>query len=192
VAPSSTAAVGSQHDVRIQECKQCGEVAATRGGEEGVDDLSVGGEVCVAGLCGALDPAPCAAGRLPGRGRGAPDDRGDLVERHREHVVEHERDPFGRGKLFEHHEHGEADRVGQERFVLRVHPAVAVRDRLVHLRLQRFLTPRLAGAQHVQAHTCHDRRDPPRFPTPLAPERLSRSQDSWTASSASLTEPSMR
>ena len=33
---------------------------------------------------------------------------------------------------------------------------------------------------------------PPRFSTRLASVRLSRSQASWTASSASLTEPSMR
>jgi hypothetical protein len=33
---------------------------------------------------------------------------------------------------------------------------------------------------------------PPRFSTSLVSERLSRSQASWTASSASLTEPSMR
>ena len=33
---------------------------------------------------------------------------------------------------------------------------------------------------------------PPRFSTPSAPERLSRSQVSWTASSASVSEPSIR
>jgi len=33
---------------------------------------------------------------------------------------------------------------------------------------------------------------PPKFSTPLVSERLSRSQASWTASSASLTEPSIR
>ena len=33
---------------------------------------------------------------------------------------------------------------------------------------------------------------PSRFSTPFAPERLSRSQASWTASSASLGEPSIR
>ncbi len=33
---------------------------------------------------------------------------------------------------------------------------------------------------------------PPRFPMSLVSERLSRSQVSWTASSASLIEPSIR
>jgi hypothetical protein len=33
---------------------------------------------------------------------------------------------------------------------------------------------------------------PPRFSMPLTSERLSRSQASWTASSASLSEPSIR
>jgi hypothetical protein len=33
---------------------------------------------------------------------------------------------------------------------------------------------------------------PPRLSTPLVPARLARSQASWTASSASLSEPSIR
>jgi hypothetical protein len=33
---------------------------------------------------------------------------------------------------------------------------------------------------------------PPRFSTSPVPDRLRRSQASWTASSASLSEPSMR
>ena len=47
-----------------------------------------------AGAC-ALHPAARPAGELARRGRRAADDRRDLVERHREHVVQHERQPLG-------------------------------------------------------------------------------------------------
>ncbi len=45
-------------------------------------------------------------------------------------------------------------------------------------------------SRHTRATTVVSQ--PPRFSTPSDPERLSRSQDSWTASSASLGEPSIR
>jgi hypothetical protein len=45
-------------------------------------------------------------------------------------------------------------------------------------------------SRHTRATTVVSH--PPRFSTPLVPTRLSRSQDSCTASSASLTEPSIR
>ena len=45
-------------------------------------------------------------------------------------------------------------------------------------------------SRHTRATTVVSQ--PPRFPTPSVPDRLSRSQDSCTASSASLGEPSMR
>ena len=45
-------------------------------------------------------------------------------------------------------------------------------------------------SRHTRATTVVSQ--PPRFATPPVPERLSRSQDSCTASSASLGEPSIR
>ena len=68
----------------------------------------------------ALDPAAGPAGQLPGRGRGAVQDRGDLLERHGEHVVQHERQPLGRGQRVQHHQQRQPDRVGQQRLVLGV------------------------------------------------------------------------
>ena len=108
----------------------------------------------------SLHPAACAAGELPCRGRGAPHDGRDLVEGHGEHVVQHEREPLGGSQRFEHHEQRETDRVGQQRFVLGVDPVLAAHDRLGHVRVQRLLAPRLARAQHVQAHPRDDRRQP--------------------------------
>lgn len=48
------------------------------------------------------------------------DDRGDLVERHGEHAVQHECDPFGGLQRVQHHEQCSAHRVGQQCLVFRV------------------------------------------------------------------------
>ena len=95
----------------------------------------------------------------------------------------------------EHHEQREADRIGQQRLVLRDRSRLLDRDdRLRQPAAGVVLAPRAARAQHVQAT-----RGPTtavsqagRFAIASGSERLRRSQDSWTASSASLSEPSMR
>ena len=51
----------------------------------------------------ALDPAPGPARQLPRRDRGALEHRADLVERHREHVVQDECDALGGGECVQHH-----------------------------------------------------------------------------------------
>jgi hypothetical protein len=62
-----------------------------------------------------------------------------------------------------------------------------------HARVQGLLASRPARTQHVETHACNDRRQrSPRFSTSLVSVRLNRSQASWTASSASLTDPSIR
>ena len=60
----------------------------------------------------------------------------------------------------QHHQQREPDRVGQQRFVLRVGTVGAAHDRVGHVRVQRLLAPRAARAQHVQAHPGDDRRQP--------------------------------
>ena len=92
--------------------------------------------------------------------RGAPQDGGDLIKRHGEQVVQHERQPLGGGQGFEHHQQRETDRVSQQGFVLGVGPVLATRNRVGHVRAQWFLAPRLARAEHVQADPPHDRRKP--------------------------------
>jgi len=101
--------------------------------------------------------AASPAGQLAGRRGGAVHDRGDLVEGHSEHVVEHEREPFGRGQPVQHHEQGQADRVGQHRLMLGVR---AVRDRVADARVDRVLAAQPARLQHVQRHPGHDRSQP--------------------------------
>ena len=81
---------------------------------------------------------------------------------HREHVVQHEREPLGGRERLEHHEQRETDRVGQQRFVLGVEPIRAAHDRVGHVHAHLGLaqghhTPRGARAQHVQAHSSDDR-----------------------------------
>jgi hypothetical protein len=74
--------------------------------------------------------------------------------------VQHERDPLGRGQRVEDHQQREADRVGEQHFVLGVDPVLAARDRLGHALAERLLTPGRARPQHVQAHPRDDGRQP--------------------------------
>ena len=70
------------------------------------------GEVGVGNVRFALDPAAGAARQLPCRGRRAPHDGSDLLKRHREHVVQHERESLGGSERFEYHQQRQTDRVG--------------------------------------------------------------------------------
>jgi hypothetical protein len=61
------------------------------------------------------------------------------------------------------------------------------------MRIQGFLAPRLRErSMFKQTRATTVVSHPPRLSTALASERLSLSQASWTASSASLSEPSIR
>ena len=119
-APRTTlGAVGAHHDVRVECLEQRVEVAVAGGGEEGVDDLPLPGQVGVEDRGHALDPPAGAAGQLAGRGGRAPDDGRDVVERDGEHVVQDEREPLGgRQRVQDYQERG-TDGVGEQRFPLR-------------------------------------------------------------------------
>jgi len=139
--------------VRVQQRHERIEVASTGGGQERLHDLAAAGLVGVGNGRGALDPAAGPAGQLPGRGRGTVDDRGDLLERHAEQVVQHERHAFGGAERLQRHQQGQADRVAQHCFLLRVRAVIGDRRVGDQRRVHRFLTPRPARAQHVQAHS---------------------------------------
>ena len=109
-----------------------------------------------AGRCAAAHTAPRAAGELSRRLCGTADDRRDLLERHGEHVVQHEGEAFRRRQPVEHDEQREPDRIREERFLLGAAPARAGRDRLRRVRGERLLAPRLARPQHVHAHARDD------------------------------------
>src|SRR6266567_70976 len=87
--------IGSKHRIWVEHRKKGVEVTTARGSEEGVDYFSLACEIDV-GICGrSLHPPTCAARKLPCRGRGAPHDGCNLVERYGEEVVQHERETLG-------------------------------------------------------------------------------------------------
>src|SRR5262249_41600676 len=90
--------VSSDHDVGVEQREERVEVTVAGGGEEGADDLLLADGVGVGARGRPLHPAAGAAGEEPGRVRGSVRDGGDLVEGHAEHVVQHEREPLGRGQ----------------------------------------------------------------------------------------------
>jgi hypothetical protein len=92
---------------------------------------------------------------LPGRGGGPLDHHGDLLERYGEHVVQHEREPFGRRERLQHHQQRQPDRVGEHRLLLGVAAVLRADDLVWCLRLEGVLAAPLAGAQRVEAHSSH-------------------------------------
>jgi hypothetical protein len=188
------AEVGSQHDVGMEDRQESIEIAFVGRLEERVDDLALTGQVGVGHRnLGALDATARSARELSGRDRCTTDHRPDLVEGKLEHVVEHECETFGRGQAIEHHEQGQAVLVGQQGLVFgpeaplpvttgsgRWTPNASSRRRLRDLSMFRQMRATIVVSQ------------PPRFSTSLVSARLARSQASWTASSASVSEPSIR
>ena len=87
------------------------------------------------------------------------DDLRDLLERHREHVVQHEGEALRGRQRVEDDEQGEPDRVGEQRLLLGVVLGVDD-DRLGQPRARVLLAPRAAGAEHVEADAPHHRRQP--------------------------------
>jgi hypothetical protein len=88
------------------------------------------------------------------------DDRRDFVEWEGEHVVQHEREPLARGQRLEYNEKCEANRVGDERLLLRREAVVDRDDRFRQPRAHVFLPLRAARAEHVEGDPGDDRRQP--------------------------------
>src|SRR6266704_4236946 len=134
--------IGSEYDIWVEHRKQRVEVTTTRGSEEGVDHFSLACEIDV-GICGhPLHPPTCAARKLPCRGRGAPHDGCNLVERYSKEVVKHEREALGGIQGVEYHKQCETDRVSQQCFVLGVDPVLAAHDRVGYMLIQWLPVPR--------------------------------------------------
>jgi hypothetical protein len=112
--------VGVHGDVGIQHRQQRGEFTAPGRGQERLDQAGLAERSPIAGRILPLDAAAGPAGQLASGLRGTAHDRGDVGEGHGEHVVEHERDTFGRREPVQDHEQGEPDGVGQQGLVLRV------------------------------------------------------------------------
>ena len=110
--------VGLEDNVRMQQGQKGLEITLARGRKEGINDLAMTRSGSFRNL-GVMHSTPGSAGELAGGGRGTLQDGGNLVERDGEHVVQHEGDAFCRIKLVEHDEHGEADGLCEDRFLLR-------------------------------------------------------------------------
>ena len=182
--------VGEHDGPRVEQREQALEVAVAGGLEERLDDLAV---ARLPGRVGLLHPSASAAGQLTSGRGGATDDRRDVVERHREQVVQHEGETLGRRQPLEHDVQGALDRVGELGLELRVALARAVdggvvRDVLGELDASRRLVRDRSMSRHTRLTTVVSQ--PPRLLMPSV--RCSRSQVSWTASSASWVFPSIR
>ncbi len=158
-ARTRVAAVGPQDDVWVEDREEALEVALTRGSQERVHDGPLAIQVDVR-HGRTLDAATGPARELPRRRRCPTDDRPDLVERHREHVVQDEGDAFGRRQRVQDDEQGEPDRVAQQRLLLGIEAGLGAHDRVRDVGLEGRLAARPARSQHVQADPSDDRRQP--------------------------------
>ena len=154
------AGVAVQHDVGVEHGHQAVEVAGPGGAEEGVDDRPLPGEVGLGRRRRLLHLAPGAAGELAGGGRRLVEDRGDLLERDGEAVVQHEGHPFRRWQGLQHGHQRHADGIGEQRLVLGLHGVGPVDDGVGHVDLQRLVGVGAAAAQDVEADAGDDRGQP--------------------------------
>ena len=147
---AARAEVGAEDDIGVEDGDQRVEIPVPGGGEEGVHGPALPAGVGV-GHGRSLDAAAGPAGQLPGRLRRAVHDRGDLLERYVEHVVQHKGQPFGRCEGLQHHQQRQAHGVGQHSLLLGSLGRVGADHRLGQPAAGVVLTAGLAGAEHVQA-----------------------------------------
>lgn len=108
----------------------------------------------------------------------------------------HKCQPFGGNQFLQDDLERKADRVGQQGVLLGI--GAGADDGVGQVRLERlFPACRERASSRERSMSRHSRlvivvSHPARFSTSPAPLRLSRSQVSWTASSASDSEPSIR
>lgn len=95
-----------------------------------------------------------AARQLPGGRGGAVHDPGDLVERHGEHVVQHERDAFRRSQHVEDDQQRGSDRVGQHSLLFRI-TAVGHRGQPLAVRLERCASQSRSSMSRVLVGVRH-------------------------------------
>src|SRR5690242_2385020 len=147
---AARAEIRAEDHAGVEDLDQGLEVPGPCRRQEGVDHPALQRDVAVR-LRGGLHPAAGPAGELAGRVRAAVDHPGDLVERHREDVVQDEREALGRAEALQHDQQRESDRVGQHRLLLRPALAGLADQRLGQPAAYCVLAPGLAGPQHVEA-----------------------------------------
>jgi hypothetical protein len=115
---NSAGAVKPDHYIRIEDRDKTFEIAASQSGKERFDELALFWERGVRRPVRYLHSATRPASQLPRRRCEVSSNGSDFVEGHREHVVQHKRDALGRSQPVEHNEQCEADRIGQQNFLL--------------------------------------------------------------------------
>jgi len=132
--------------------------------------------------------------RAGGRLRRAVDHRRDLLEGHGEHVVQHEREPFGWAERVEHDLQRDPDRGCEQRLVFGIGPGRGVVDDRSGRKRSNGCSPRVrrdrSMFRQIRETTVVSHRS--RVSICSTSVRASRSHVSCTASSASLTEPRIR
>jgi len=96
--------VRANHEIRIEDGEQALEVAAAQCRQEGIDHLTLPGEIGFGRLRAAAHAASRAAGELARRRFGTAEDRRDFLERRGEHIVQHEGQAFRGREPVEHDE----------------------------------------------------------------------------------------
>src|SRR5215472_11242294 len=143
--------VEAQHNFWVQQLDESLEVRVAGGGEKRINDHALPGEVAVVCRLDRLDFSARPARDHHGRGRRTLEDLGDVIERHGEHVMEYEREPFGGLQRIKHHHECEADRVGEQCLLLRVILVCRHVDQLWCVLVEWLLAACGSRAKHVQA-----------------------------------------
>ena len=114
------ALVEPEDDLGVQDLDDRLHIAVPHGSHERVHRLPLPDRVGL-DLVGRLsDAAAPTARQLASGGRGPVHDRRDLLERHREDVVQDERHPLRRRQLFEHALQSQPHRLADQRLLLRI------------------------------------------------------------------------
>ena len=153
---SAGSALTPEYDLGVEHRQQRLEVAVARGVEERFDHPALLVQALGPGLRRSADPPTRPARELAGGGYAPLHDRRDLLERHSEHVVQHEREPLGGCQRLEHHQKRQSDRIGEQRLMLGIARSLVDDDRLGEPAVGQLLAAGLTRAQHVQADPADD------------------------------------
>ncbi len=145
---------------RIEQREQRREVSRPRGCEKRAHEFVVPlRHGITAGGC-AAHAAACAACELPRRLGRPSDDRGDVVKRHVEHVVQHKCNALRRRQRIEQDQQGHANRIGENRFFLGAFAGSDCDNVATRIIRRQVLAPACAPFQRIEAGARNNGRQP--------------------------------
>jgi hypothetical protein len=140
-APALGAAIGSEHDLRIEDGEKRFEIPAVRAAKKAsttsrcrLRSMSGTGTAPCTRLRARLASCLAAVADRPTMGAISSNDTANIV-------VEDESKTFGGIESFKYHEQSKPNRVSQQHCMLRVDQIVAAHDRFGDMRVEGFLTP---------------------------------------------------